>query len=175
MNIGKNIKYLRQHKNVTQEHLAEHLGISYQAVSKWETETNTPDIALLPLIAQFFKVSMDTLFSTNISTVAEVFAEIADDDVLRVVQLKGKKVLKIDEQHPGAPSILLVFPENNEGRVNNVEVWGNLIVSAGIACSGNVTVHGQLDCGDINAFGTITCGNLHARDINSPKPINKFE
>ncbi|MBE6664668.1 MAG: helix-turn-helix transcriptional regulator [Ruminococcaceae bacterium] len=37
MNIGNNIKQLRQQKNLTQEQLAEKLGISYQAVSKWET------------------------------------------------------------------------------------------------------------------------------------------
>lgn len=37
MNIGKNIKDLRLQKGVTQEELAEYLGISYQAVSKWET------------------------------------------------------------------------------------------------------------------------------------------
>ena len=48
MNIGNNIKQLRQQKNLTQDQVAEKLGVSYQAVSKWENNANTPDIALLP-------------------------------------------------------------------------------------------------------------------------------
>ena len=50
---------------MTQEELAEKLNIGFQAVSKWETGTTTPDIALLPKIALYFGVSMDTLFSMN--------------------------------------------------------------------------------------------------------------
>lgn len=69
MNIGKHIKTLRLAKGVTQEELAEYLGVSFQAVSKWETETSTPDIALLPNIAVFFGVTIDELF--HISNEAE--------------------------------------------------------------------------------------------------------
>lgn len=47
---------------MTQEELAEYLGVSFQAVSKWETEVSTPDIALLPNIAVFFGISIDALF-----------------------------------------------------------------------------------------------------------------
>ena len=52
MNIGSNIKQLRQRMNLTQEQVANKLGVSYQAVSKWEVGANTPDIALLPDIAK---------------------------------------------------------------------------------------------------------------------------
>lgn len=62
MDIGKQIKTLRLAKGVTQEELAEYLGVSFQAVSKWETETSTPDIALLPNIAVFFGITIDELF-----------------------------------------------------------------------------------------------------------------
>ncbi len=62
MNIGKNIKALRGEKGVTQEQLASHLGITYQAVSKWENNANTPDIAMLPDIADYFGVTIDFLF-----------------------------------------------------------------------------------------------------------------
>lgn len=60
--IGQNIKKLRTAKNVTQEQLANSLHISNQAVSKWEKEQAYPDIALLPMIADYFSVSMDELF-----------------------------------------------------------------------------------------------------------------
>jgi len=64
-NIGENIKKLRNEKQVTQEQLAEHLCISYQAVSKWENSVTTPDIFLLPTIAEYFEVPIDELFKTN--------------------------------------------------------------------------------------------------------------
>ena len=65
MEIGSAIKKLRMDSKVTQEEVAEYLGISYQAVSKWETGTTMPDIALLPKIAVFFGVRIDDLFSVN--------------------------------------------------------------------------------------------------------------
>lgn len=60
--IGRNIKQLRQEKHIKQETLADYLGVSGQAVSKWETGASTPDIALLPKLAGYFGVSIDELF-----------------------------------------------------------------------------------------------------------------
>ncbi len=62
MDIGKKIKNLRLEKNVKQEELAEYLGVSFQAVSKWETGASVPDIALLPNLAVFFGITIDELF-----------------------------------------------------------------------------------------------------------------
>ena len=66
MNIGKNIKQLRRQKHYTQAQVAENLGISYQAVSKWENDISAPDISLLPAIAKMFGVTIDALFSDNV-------------------------------------------------------------------------------------------------------------
>lgn len=65
MEIGKKIRNLRLEKEVKQEELAEYLGVSIQAVSKWETEASVPDIALLPGIAVFFGVTIDELFQLS--------------------------------------------------------------------------------------------------------------
>lgn len=65
-NISENIKKLREAQHLTQEQLANSLGISYQAVSKWENAVTTPDIMMLPLIAQIFDVSIDDLFKAQI-------------------------------------------------------------------------------------------------------------
>ena len=62
MQIGSKIKQLRGKANMTQEHLAEKLGISAQSVSKWETGAAMPDITLLPLLAEQFGVTIDELF-----------------------------------------------------------------------------------------------------------------
>ena len=55
--IGTFLKTLRKEKNMTQEQLAEHLGVSNRTVSRWETGSNMPDISLLTEIAEFFDVS----------------------------------------------------------------------------------------------------------------------
>lgn len=60
--IGMNIKQLRQEKHIKQETLADAIGVSAQAVSKWETGASDPDIALLPQIAGYFGVAIDELF-----------------------------------------------------------------------------------------------------------------
>ncbi len=65
MDIGGTIKKLRTDKGMTQEEAAETLGVSFQAVSKWETGTTMPDITLLPKIAVLFGVRIDDLFSVD--------------------------------------------------------------------------------------------------------------
>ena len=60
--IGTRIKSLRLAASMTQEQLAQRLGVSAQAVSKWESGTNMPDILLLPELSVIFGVSIDDLF-----------------------------------------------------------------------------------------------------------------
>lgn len=64
MNIGENISTLRRERGITQEQLGQMIGVSAQAVSKWENG-GTPDIALLPMLAEKFGVTIDTLFGTE--------------------------------------------------------------------------------------------------------------
>ncbi len=63
--IGENIKKLRTEKGVTQEQLAGYLSITYQSVSKWENNVTTPDLFLIPAIAEYFEVQIDELFKPN--------------------------------------------------------------------------------------------------------------
>ncbi len=60
--IGRRIKNLRTERGITQEALANHLGVSYQAVSKWENNLTSPDIQLLPLLSVYFGITIDELF-----------------------------------------------------------------------------------------------------------------
>lgn len=62
MEIGAKIKHLRCKSGLTQEQLAEKLGLSAQSVSKWENAVAMPDITLLPRLAEEFGVSIDELF-----------------------------------------------------------------------------------------------------------------
>ena len=63
--MGAKIRALRKQRGISQEVLAQALGVSFQAVSKWETATTLPDVALIPAIASFFGVSTDELFDMN--------------------------------------------------------------------------------------------------------------
>lgn len=65
--IGENIAVLRKNKGMTQEALASAIGVSPQSVSKWENNTNLPDIALLPILADIFEVHIDQLFGRGLS------------------------------------------------------------------------------------------------------------
>ncbi|MCL2774454.1 MAG: helix-turn-helix domain-containing protein [Oscillospiraceae bacterium] len=66
MNIGETIKKLRKQKDMTQEQLAEYLNISPQAISRWEINSTLPDITLVPMLANIFDVSSDTLLGIDI-------------------------------------------------------------------------------------------------------------
>ena len=66
MSIGKNIAYFRKSKGYTQEELGQKLGVTNQAVSKWESETSMPDIMLLPQLANTLDVTLDDLFAERI-------------------------------------------------------------------------------------------------------------
>lgn len=60
--LGKLIKHLRTQNNMKQEELAEQLGVSSSAISKWETGKNLPDIAVLEKISALFQISIEELF-----------------------------------------------------------------------------------------------------------------
>lgn len=62
LRIGEKIRELRRIKNVTQEELAAYLGLSAQAISKWENGSTLPDVTLFPGLANFFGVTTDALF-----------------------------------------------------------------------------------------------------------------
>lgn len=63
--IGQNLKKLRRERDLTQEEVATHLGISFQAISKWERGDGYPDITILPSLANYFGVSVDDLIGMN--------------------------------------------------------------------------------------------------------------
>lgn len=66
MQLGKRIKELRIENNLTQEELAEQLGVSFQAVSRWENDLTYPDITLLPILANMFDVTVDYLLDVDV-------------------------------------------------------------------------------------------------------------
>ena len=79
MSIGQNIKKYRKEKGYTQRELADLIGVSVQAVSKWETDTGAPDISQVVPLASALDISTDALFDYEHYTKPEDFEELRKD------------------------------------------------------------------------------------------------
>jgi len=77
--LGEKIKALRKEKNISQEVFANYLGVSFQAVSKWENGNTMPDVTMIPAIASFFRVSTDELFDFNLYEIEKNVEAIVDE------------------------------------------------------------------------------------------------
>ena len=88
MSIGSTIKKLRRERNMTQEQLAEYLGITANAVSQWECDRTAPDISQLPMLARILQVTTDRLLGVDFSQDEGEIERIADEsfDCYRVGQ-----------------------------------------------------------------------------------------
>ncbi len=170
--LAANISKYRKRSGLSQVELAERLGVTFQAVSKWETAKCAPDIALLPIMADLFGCYIDELFSRDVKTEIHYdhCAEFpwADDNVVRIFQTIGKKIIKKQEDNN---CIEVIFPRNcNETtrQYFKVEVFGNIVSDSSI--NGDVICHGRIDCHEIN--GNITSqGDVSAYQINSQGKI----
>ena len=86
--IGKVIQRLRKERNLTQEQLAKFIGVSTPAVSKWESGNSYPDIELLPLLADFFNVSIDKLLNYKI--------DLSEEEVMKIYKELESGFAKIE-------------------------------------------------------------------------------
>ena len=183
MSIGKNIACFRKAKGWTQAELGEKIGVSNQAVSKWESETSMPDVMLLPALADAFGCYIDELFSREVKTEIHYdhCAEFpwADDNTIRIFQTVGKKIMKSQEVNT---CMEVTFPRNcNETtrQYFKVEVLGNLMSDSSI--NGDVVCHGYIDCheinGDVSAQGSITAYeiNSHGKVVCNSLKCDKIE
>lgn len=83
--LAENIACLRKARSMTQEALAELIGVSPQTISKWENSTTYPDVSLLPVIADVFGVTIDALYGRE-AEIPQVTPETAVDRVIEQVR-----------------------------------------------------------------------------------------
>lgn len=108
--LSENIKRLRREKGLTQETLAEFLGVTFQSISNWERGESYPDITMLPEIAVFFKVSVDELLGiSRAENEAEILKELEEYDNLTDTDLKQEMILKLKKKFPNDFRILLRY------------------------------------------------------------------
>lgn len=104
--LGARIRQLRIQKGFTQEGFARELGISAQAVSKWETGVGCPDIGMLPLIANVLETTIDSLFSEP-EPLAEPIAEL--EPVEPVPGELSPTCREIEEEKPDVREVFSAF------------------------------------------------------------------
>ena len=117
MNIGNQIKALRLKKSVTQEAMAEHFGMTAQAVSKWECGTSVPDISLLPKLSAYFGVTIDALFALDDETRMERIRNMLwDVRYLNPADVENERAFLLEkarrEPENGKPYAMLTEIEN---------------------------------------------------------------
>ena len=100
--ITKNLRKLRQGKRLTQEYVAERLGVSAKAVSRWEKGDSTPDMEKLIAISDMFEISLDELVMDKVPTQigetsfkSEIASELKEKVLTDENKKKAKKGLKI--------------------------------------------------------------------------------
>ena len=123
MEIGNQIKALRLSRGMTQEALAEKLGVSAQAVSKWERGATVPDVQLLPELSAYFGVTIDALFALTDETRLERIQNMVWDqrEISPAVREREEEFLlelARRESGNGRPYELLADLENHAARAH---------------------------------------------------------
>lgn len=156
MSLAENIARLRKAKGLTQAELGNYLGVSNQAVSKWENGVTMPDVMLLPDLADVFGCYIDELFSREVKTEIHYdhCAELPwnDDDVLRLIVCRGKKILDASDGDMKEMSFKIMGDALEVTGNANVVIEGN--VAGGCVCQGNISVFGSIT-GECVAQGNI--------------------
>lgn len=181
--FGERIAAARRAQGLTQEALAQRLGVTNQAVSKWESDQCCPDIMLLPALADIFGITLDELFGRAVP-VSPSAAGLPwpDDDDLRAVCYHGHRLIghdRIPGDRPKSVSEWLgrhlhigVGGAEFDYRPAELHFSGNVrdihaafaVICTDTAVAGNVEAGDSVTCGDVGgnvkAGDSVRCGSV---------------
>ena len=186
--MGQIIRRLRKERNLTQEELAEQLGVTFQAVSKWENDTGLPDISQVIPLATVFNVSTDVLFGiygmdheaeveSIICSAREMAGYPATTDGLRK---RYKELHKGMEKYPNNIALLsqcleagiaLAYPENDVYDAERGEqIYKECIREANVVIKYGTCITDVLRAHMImvllhSAYGNFEAANAHAEEF----------
>ena len=106
--IGKFIKECRKNKKLTQEQLAEKLGVTYKAVSKWETGKCLPDASLMLELCNILDITVNDLLSGEVVNESK-YKDTADINLIKLQKQKEKNLTTIKYTHIATIIIFLIF------------------------------------------------------------------
>ena len=178
--MGARILCRRKEKGLTQEALANKLGVSNQAVSKWEGDVCCPDLQLLPLLADTLELSLDELFGRESkekptqkaeadSQILPIAAELPweDDDAIHAVLFQGHRLLQPKQgslfRHDKYDEIRKTVELHFSGTAQ--DIYSDFsVVCTDSTISGSVRAGDGVTCadvgGDVSAGDDVTCGNV---------------
>ena len=132
--IGKFIKKLRKDNNLTQDELAKKLGVTYQAVSKWENGKSIPDIAILKTISELFNVNIDELLDGSVKNKKKLNKKILIPITVLVICVVGIfvffvvrketyefKVLETDSNDFDVSGVLAFSPDKSSIYISSID------------------------------------------------------
>lgn len=162
LNLGAQIAHYRKQLGMTQEALASRLGVTNQAVSKWESEQSCPDVQLLPELADLFEISLDTLFGRAAPAAGSAELPWEDDETLHAVLYLGRRLQGhglLDCGRREAQTVELHWT----GAAERVQSAFS-VVCENCTISGDIHAGDSVTCGDINgnvsAGDGVNCGNV---------------
>ncbi len=168
-NLSQNIAANRKRIGLTQEALAAKLGLTFQAVSKWETGAAAPDISVLPMLADIFGICLDALFGRTNTAADEPCPNPPwpDDETLRAAVFRGHRLLERTEdlspfkfKLEGKPLNVISYCSIECGTIQNgASADGNINCGAGI--SGGAHADGNINCGAGISGGAHADGNIN--------------
>ena len=178
--LGAHIAQYRKAAAMTQEQLATELGITPQAVSKWETGLSLPDILLLPRLAELFEVSIDMLFGIEKpepeagDSIVEGLPWDNDPRSLHAVLYAGHRMIGEQEISKSGEAKRITFEYegpalsvNSAFSVTCGDVDGEVNAGGSVTCdniNGSACAGGNITCdvidGDAQAGGSITCDEI---------------
>ena len=121
MSFGQNIQFLRKmHKGMTQEELAEKMGVSRQTVSKWELDVTYPEMDKVVELCKLFSCSMDRLVREDISMINESYSNI------RVKEVESFSFVKYEviSREPEEDAMKHIKDWANRNRINSLQIIG---------------------------------------------------
>ncbi len=156
--LGTTITNYRKKLGLTQEQLAQKLEVTNQAVSKWETDQCCPDVALLPVIADVFGITIDALFGREKPEQHRQELPWKDDGMLHIVVYVGHTLT-------GA-----VSKKNQECTFNYEGPARDIYCNCNLSCcdvEGSVQAGGNVECNDVG--GAVTAdGYVECNDVGGP-------
>lgn len=186
MTLGNKIARCRKNLSITQDALAQQLGVTNQAVSKWESDQCCPDVTLLPKLADIFGITIDELFGREVASSKSFSTPLSwpDDNILRVAVYVGHKMVcggkgetgyeySYDRNVDGVLSCISVSCGDVRGNVNSGRdvTCGNVLGHVDAGCDVNCgNVEGNVDAGcdvrcsdvagSVDAGSDVHCGNV---------------
>ena len=187
-NISNNIKKYRKELCLSQEALAERLGVTSQAVSKWECMLSIPDIDSIIALSELFGITIDKLLLDKDTDIGRresdreenpdgegqhfdrrdalgryYFDALPDDKDLRVLQFVGRKLIRENDYKRDVVIPLAIDDKTiGDGKTVNVHIVGNAHIEGDIG--GNVTAGDGVACGNVGmsvqAGDGVACGNV---------------